>query len=196
MTPERWQQVERLYHAARDEAPEARAAFLAEACGGDAALRRDVESLLGYALGAGRFRRRRPSSHSGSSCRRTAPGTTRRRLRRQGARGCRWDGRGVPRARRAAGPRCRDQDIAARVQARPEPHRPLRARGAGPRMVAAMSNNCWGSIRSTGWWGGRRTNGRSLTARWRATCRRFWRFAMVNPVASWDWDRPGWSIVP
>ncbi|HEU4927074.1 MAG TPA: LpqB family beta-propeller domain-containing protein [Vicinamibacterales bacterium] len=46
MTPERWQRVEELYHAAHDEPADARAAFLAEACRGDEALRREVELLL------------------------------------------------------------------------------------------------------------------------------------------------------
>src|SRR5262245_52334815 len=46
MTPERWTAVERVYHAAlgRDEAE--RGPFLAKACAGDEALRREVESLL------------------------------------------------------------------------------------------------------------------------------------------------------
>ena len=42
----RWRQVEALYHAARERAPEARAAFLADACAQDEDLRREVESLL------------------------------------------------------------------------------------------------------------------------------------------------------
>src|SRR5262245_27343281 len=46
MTPERWQRVEELYHAALERATAERAAFLAAACGSDEALRRDVESLL------------------------------------------------------------------------------------------------------------------------------------------------------
>ncbi len=46
MTPERWQQVEDLYHAAYARPAGERAAFLDEACRGDEALRRDVESLL------------------------------------------------------------------------------------------------------------------------------------------------------
>ena len=46
MTPERWAQVERLYHAARARPDNERAAFLADACAGDEALRREVESLL------------------------------------------------------------------------------------------------------------------------------------------------------
>jgi serine/threonine protein kinase/Tfp pilus assembly protein PilF len=45
---ERWQQVERLYHAARERGAEERAAFLAEASAGDEGLRREVESLLAY----------------------------------------------------------------------------------------------------------------------------------------------------
>ncbi len=43
---ERWATVERLYHAAIARPVEGRAAFLADACGGDDALRHDVESLL------------------------------------------------------------------------------------------------------------------------------------------------------
>jgi Tol biopolymer transport system component len=45
---ERWQQVEQLYHSALERGAEGRAAFLAEACGGDEGLRREVESLLEY----------------------------------------------------------------------------------------------------------------------------------------------------
>ncbi|MGH9943876.1 MAG: hypothetical protein ACRD9R_16145 [Pyrinomonadaceae bacterium] len=48
MKAERWQQVERLYHAAREREAEGRAAFLAAACEGDEELRHEVESLLGY----------------------------------------------------------------------------------------------------------------------------------------------------
>ena len=46
MTPERWQRVEELYHAARGRPPAERAAFVAEACRGDERLRGEVESLL------------------------------------------------------------------------------------------------------------------------------------------------------
>ena len=46
MTPERWQRVEELYHAAYATPAGERAAFLAEACREDDALRRQVESLL------------------------------------------------------------------------------------------------------------------------------------------------------
>jgi len=48
MTPERYQQVGHLFHAVQELAPEQRARFLAEACGGDKALQQDVESLLAY----------------------------------------------------------------------------------------------------------------------------------------------------
>jgi eukaryotic-like serine/threonine-protein kinase len=43
---ERWQQIERIYHAARELDASARSEFLAEACAGDDDLRREVESLL------------------------------------------------------------------------------------------------------------------------------------------------------
>ena len=46
MTPERWEQVEQLYHAARTRAAGERASYLDAACAGDAGLRREVESLL------------------------------------------------------------------------------------------------------------------------------------------------------
>src|SRR6202165_1072759 len=46
MTPERWQQVDQLYHSALEREPGQRSAFLLEACGGDEELRREVESLL------------------------------------------------------------------------------------------------------------------------------------------------------
>jgi len=43
MTPERWQQIETLYHSARERAPADRAALLAQA---DPELRREVEAML------------------------------------------------------------------------------------------------------------------------------------------------------
>jgi serine/threonine-protein kinase len=46
MNPARLQQVEELYHSAREREAGQRGAFLAEACGGDDDLRREVESLL------------------------------------------------------------------------------------------------------------------------------------------------------
>ena len=46
MTPERWADVERLYHAARARGVDGCEAFLAAACAGDDPLRCDVESLL------------------------------------------------------------------------------------------------------------------------------------------------------
>ena len=48
MTPERWREVERLYHSALEQEDDRRAAFLADACRGDSALLHEVESLLAY----------------------------------------------------------------------------------------------------------------------------------------------------
>ena len=48
MTPERWQQIETLYHDALGRPPAERAAWLAAACGTDDALRDEVEELLRY----------------------------------------------------------------------------------------------------------------------------------------------------
>ena len=46
MTPERWQKIEELYHAALKLEAGERADFLLQACAGDEDLRREVESLL------------------------------------------------------------------------------------------------------------------------------------------------------
>ncbi len=48
MNPERWHQVEQLYHSAREQEPDRLASFLSQACAGDEDLRREVESLLSY----------------------------------------------------------------------------------------------------------------------------------------------------
>ena len=55
MKPERWQQIERLYHAALERKPAERAAFLREACAGEDAVRSEIESLLGYQEQAAQF---------------------------------------------------------------------------------------------------------------------------------------------
>ena len=46
MTPERWQQVEEIFHEALSRGERDRVAFLVHACAGDVALRREVEALL------------------------------------------------------------------------------------------------------------------------------------------------------
>jgi serine/threonine protein kinase/tetratricopeptide (TPR) repeat protein len=48
MTSERWRQVEEIYHSALEREEGQRAGFLKEACAGDEALRREVESLLAH----------------------------------------------------------------------------------------------------------------------------------------------------
>src|SRR5262245_55138275 len=55
MTPERWRDIERLYHAALERDRDQRAAFLANVCEGDPALHREVESLLAYRTRASDF---------------------------------------------------------------------------------------------------------------------------------------------
>ena len=73
MTPDRWRQIEDLCHAALACPAEERAAFLAEACAGDDALQREVESLLAQErrrrgvherASGGRRRRRRVLDHA------------------------------------------------------------------------------------------------------------------------------------
>lgn len=57
LSPERWARVERIFAGALERAPEARAGYLAAQCGGDEALRAEVESLLAAEAraGGGRF---------------------------------------------------------------------------------------------------------------------------------------------
>ncbi len=52
MNRDRWERIDALCHAALERAPADRAAFLDEACAGDADLRREVESLLALAVGS------------------------------------------------------------------------------------------------------------------------------------------------
>jgi Tol biopolymer transport system component/predicted Ser/Thr protein kinase len=53
MSPERWQKIERLYHAALEREPGGRSAFLDQACQGEVKLRREVEALLAQGDAAG-----------------------------------------------------------------------------------------------------------------------------------------------
>src|SRR4051812_48288588 len=46
MTPQRWQKVKEIFQAALNRAPSERAAFVAEASGGDDLVRQEVESLI------------------------------------------------------------------------------------------------------------------------------------------------------
>ena len=55
MTPDRESEIERICQAALEREGSARAAFLAEACAGDAALQREVESLLAQESAAAGF---------------------------------------------------------------------------------------------------------------------------------------------
>ncbi|HEV7681607.1 MAG TPA: protein kinase [Pyrinomonadaceae bacterium] len=55
MTPEHWQEIKRVFHAALDQRPEARPIFLDEACAGDKELRSEVDSLLSSYARTGEF---------------------------------------------------------------------------------------------------------------------------------------------
>ena len=46
MTPERWQQIDRIFQSALERTPDARAAFINEACVGDDTLRHELEVLF------------------------------------------------------------------------------------------------------------------------------------------------------
>jgi eukaryotic-like serine/threonine-protein kinase len=55
MTPERWQRAKEIFQVAVDRAPDERSAFLASACDGDEALRKEVESLIASHEKSGEF---------------------------------------------------------------------------------------------------------------------------------------------
>lgn len=55
MKPERWQQLDQLFHSALERAPGERAAFLDRSCAGDHSLRKQVEALLSAHGQAGSF---------------------------------------------------------------------------------------------------------------------------------------------
>ena len=55
MDPDRWKRVDSLYHQAAARTGDDRSTFLGEACDGDEALRREVESLLAHDDAAGPF---------------------------------------------------------------------------------------------------------------------------------------------
>lgn len=52
MTPERWRRIEEVFTATIALAPFERASYLRDACGEDAELVREIESLLASAEGA------------------------------------------------------------------------------------------------------------------------------------------------
>jgi hypothetical protein len=46
VTPERWQKVKEIFHSALQQESAQRSVFISSACGDDAGLRREVESLI------------------------------------------------------------------------------------------------------------------------------------------------------
>ena len=55
MTPERWRQITEIFHGALALDTAGRTAFVASRCGGDSALRREVESMIAAYQDAGEF---------------------------------------------------------------------------------------------------------------------------------------------
>ena len=62
MTPQRFQRVREIYHAALDRQSDQRAVFLEEACSDDAELRQEVQSLLAAQAQAGTFMATSPAA--------------------------------------------------------------------------------------------------------------------------------------
>jgi len=75
MTPERWQLIDRLYHAALDHAPEERPRFLARMCAEDSDLLRELESLLASNASAVGFLDESALETEARAARPLAPGT-------------------------------------------------------------------------------------------------------------------------
>ena len=95
MSADRFAEVERLYHEATLRRPEERAAFLDQACGGDEALRHEVESLLSLQTDGGQFLSRTALEEAARTSHRpwepdswpTIPGYTVRRVLGEGGMG-------------------------------------------------------------------------------------------------------------
>ena len=66
MTPEQYEKVGQLFHAALELPPDRRSAFLSGACDADAGLRHEVESLLLAHDQAGDFVEGPPATWRGS----------------------------------------------------------------------------------------------------------------------------------
>jgi len=67
MTPERWEKIEELFHSALQRKPDEHAAFLDEACVGDAELQHEVGALLASLEEAGDFIEQAPLAGAVSS---------------------------------------------------------------------------------------------------------------------------------
>lgn len=68
MNPTRWRKVEEVVEGALRYAPPERFAFIVEACGGDASLREEVESLLAHDEAAGDFLEHSPLNANMKHC--------------------------------------------------------------------------------------------------------------------------------
>src|SRR6516225_3483531 len=67
MNPDRWEQISRIFQAALARGAQERVPFLEEACAGDDALRRAVESLLRYQDNADRVLNEPAAAVAGSA---------------------------------------------------------------------------------------------------------------------------------
>jgi hypothetical protein len=104
MQEELWRKAEDLFHAALERTPEARRAFLAEACGEDTELRRQLEMLVSKDEHAGSFLEE-PLLAEGARTLSTAGLLVGRQFgpyRILSSLGARRHGRGLPRSRQQA----------------------------------------------------------------------------------------------
>src|SRR5262245_8590240 len=67
MTPERWQQITGIFHAALSQSPAERQSFVAARCGADSSLRREVEAMLTAHDVAGSFGATPPFAEAASA---------------------------------------------------------------------------------------------------------------------------------
>ena len=159
MTPERWRELTTIFHDAREREGAERAAYLDRACGGDAFLRAELESLLAAqgTLGAG------PGPGAAALRRDDVRRVPRGRAHRHGR-----DGPGLPRDRHALATHGGVEAAAAGTDTRSGLQRAIRARGAFARV--AQSSERRGHLRV-------RTGGRGARARPRI---RGWRDARAG----------------
>ena len=128
--------------------------------------RRSWTRVCGRALPGGRRRRRRRDGDANSAVARTES----RALRGGAVAGCRRDGRGVPRARRRPGSRCRAQDPPCTVRPGSRPARAVQAGSAGAGLAQSSEHRRDSRLRRIERAAGARAGARRRTDTGRSHC--------------------------